>query len=53
MLKKYFEHIDVICVVRRDQSSHTGIWHYRRKRVNAVTVATMVVLFQNLIRNLC
>jgi DNA modification methylase len=33
-LTKYFETIDVICVVRRGQSSHTGVWHYRAKRFN-------------------
>ncbi|MDI6883436.1 MAG: DNA methyltransferase [Patescibacteria group bacterium] len=29
-----FEPIDVISVVRRGQSSHTGVWHYRAKKWN-------------------
>ncbi|MGQ9707050.1 MAG: hypothetical protein ACUVWP_08670 [bacterium] len=29
-----FEPIDIICVVRRGQSSNTGIWHYRAKKFN-------------------
>jgi len=29
-----FEPIDVISVVRRGQSSHTGFWHYRAKKWN-------------------
>jgi DNA modification methylase len=33
-LTKYFETVDVICVVRRGQSSHTGVWHYRAKKFN-------------------
>jgi len=33
-LSKYFETVDVICVVRRGQSSHTGVWHYRAKKFN-------------------
>jgi len=34
MLTKYFEPIDIICVVRRGQSSHTGVWHYRARKFN-------------------
>jgi len=34
MLEKYFEPVDIICVVRRGQSSHTPIWHYRAKKHN-------------------
>jgi DNA modification methylase len=34
MLTKYFEPIDVICVVRRGQSSNTNVWHYRAKKFN-------------------
>lgn len=30
----YFEPIDVICIVRRGQSSHTGLWFNRAKRFN-------------------
>ena len=33
-LTKYFEPVDLICVVRRGQSSHTGVWHYRAKKFN-------------------
>jgi DNA modification methylase len=33
-LTKYFDTVDVICVVRRGQSSHTGVWHYRAKKFN-------------------
>lgn len=33
-LTKYFETVDLICVVRRGQSSHTGLWHYRAKKNN-------------------
>jgi len=33
-LTKYFETVDVVCVVRRGQSSHTGVWHYRAKKFN-------------------
>jgi DNA modification methylase len=29
-----FEPIDIICVVRRNQSSNTGLWHYRAKKFN-------------------
>jgi len=33
-LCKYFEPIDIICVVRRGQASHTGVWHNRARRFN-------------------
>jgi DNA modification methylase len=33
-LCKYFETVDVICVVRRGQSSNTGLWHNRARRFN-------------------
>ena len=33
-LAKYFETVDVICIARRGQSSHTGVWHYRAKKFN-------------------
>lgn len=33
-LAKYFETVDIICVARRGQSSHTGVWHYRAKKFN-------------------
>jgi len=33
-LSKYFEPVDIICVVRRGQASHTGIWHNRARRFN-------------------
>lgn len=29
-----FEPIDLICIARRGQSSHTSIWHYRAKKFN-------------------
>lgn len=34
MLEKHFEPIDIICVARRGQSSHTGLWYYRAKKFN-------------------
>lgn len=34
ILNKHFEPIDIICVARRGQSSHTGVWHYRAKKFN-------------------
>jgi DNA modification methylase len=34
ILSKYFETVDVICVVRRGQSSNTGIWYSRARRFN-------------------
>lgn len=33
-LSKHFETVDTIVVVRRGQSSHTGVWHARAKRFN-------------------
>jgi len=33
-LSKYFETVDVISVVRRNQTSNTGIWHNRAIRFN-------------------
>jgi SAM-dependent methyltransferase len=33
-LCNYFEPIDIICIVRRGQSSHTGLWFGRAKRFN-------------------
>lgn len=33
-LTKYFETVDVVCIARRGQSSHTGVWHYRAKKFN-------------------
>jgi len=34
MLTKYFEPIDLMCVVRRGQSSNTRVWHYRAQKFN-------------------
>jgi DNA modification methylase len=34
MLSKHFEPVDIICVARRGQSSHTALWHYRAKKFN-------------------
>ena len=34
MLDKYFEPVDLICVTRQNQSSNTGVWHYRAKKFN-------------------
>lgn len=33
-LNKYFETVDIICVVRRGQVSHTGLWYNRARRLN-------------------
>ena len=33
-MAKYFEPVDVISVVRRGQSSNTGVWHNRARRLN-------------------
>ena len=33
-LSKYFETVDIICVVRRGQASNTGIWYNRARRFN-------------------
>ena len=34
ILNKYFETVDIICVVRRNQTSNTSIWHKRAKEYN-------------------
>lgn len=34
ILERYFEPLDLIAVVRRNQSSNTGIWHNRAIRHN-------------------
>lgn len=33
-LCKYFEPVDIICVARRGQASHTGLWYNRARRFN-------------------
>jgi len=33
-LCKYFEPVDIICVARRGQTSHTDVWHNRARRFN-------------------
>lgn len=33
-LYKYFDTVDLICVVRRGQSSHTSLWYNRARRFN-------------------
>lgn len=33
-LCKYFEPVDIICVARRGQASHTDVWHNRARRLN-------------------
>jgi SAM-dependent methyltransferase len=33
-LSKYFETVDVVCVVRRGQTSNTGLWYNRARRFN-------------------
>ncbi|MCD6171526.1 MAG: methyltransferase domain-containing protein [Thermoplasmata archaeon] len=33
-LSKYFEPVDIICVARRGQASHTNAWHNRARRFN-------------------
>ena len=33
-LCKHFEPVDIICVTRRGQSSHTGLWYNRARRLN-------------------
>jgi len=33
-LSKYFETVDIICVVRRGQASHTPLWYNRARRFN-------------------
>lgn len=34
MLTKHFVPVDLVCVVRRNQSSNTGVWHYRARKFN-------------------
>ncbi|MDI9642697.1 MAG: DNA methyltransferase [Archaeoglobales archaeon] len=34
LLCKYFEPVDIICVARRGQASHTDLWHNRARRFN-------------------
>jgi len=34
MLSKLFNPVDVICVVRRNQTSNTGLWHRRAREFN-------------------
>ena len=33
-LCRHFEPVDIICVTRRGQSSHTGLWYNRARRLN-------------------
>lgn len=33
-LCKYFDTVDIICVARHNQSSNTGVWHYRAVKWN-------------------
>ena len=33
-LSKYFDTVDIVCVVRRGQSSHTSLWYNRARRFN-------------------
>jgi DNA modification methylase len=33
-LNKYFDTVDIVCVVRRGQSSHTSLWYNRARRFN-------------------
>lgn len=33
-LSKYFETVDIICITRRGQSSHTGMWYNRARKFN-------------------
>jgi len=34
ILQKYFETVDIISVVRRNQTSNTGLWHHRARKFN-------------------
>ena len=34
IMEKYFKPIDIICVTRHNQTSNTGIWHYRAEKYN-------------------
>lgn len=33
-LCRYFETVDIVCVVRRNQASNTRVWHYRARKFN-------------------
>jgi len=33
-LSRHFDTVDIICVVRRGQASHTGLWYNRARRFN-------------------
>jgi len=33
-LSKYFETVDIVCLVRRNQTSNTSIWHERARKFN-------------------
>lgn len=33
-LSKHFDTVDIICIARRGQSSHTGLWYNRARRFN-------------------
>ena len=33
-LSKYFDTVDIVCIARRGQHSHTGIWYNRARRFN-------------------
>lgn len=33
-LSKYFETVDIVCLVRRNQTSNTNIWHERARKFN-------------------
>lgn len=33
-LCKYFDTVDIVCVVRRNQTSNTRVWHYRAAKFN-------------------
>lgn len=33
-LCSYFEPVDIVCITRRGQSSHTGLWYNRARRFN-------------------
>ncbi len=33
-LSRYFETVDLVCITRRNQSSNTGVWHYRARKFN-------------------
>ena len=34
IMKKYFKPIDWVCVTRHNQTSNTGVWHYRAEKFN-------------------